>query len=300
MTRPPIERMSEAAPVRANWTGAELLALILAVTLVWAPLFEAGQTRPAVRIALSPGAPSPGVPEGADRVEGNPAQQQGIAGQPWSVALQDIRITDALLVLIGLAQAILLRRQAAIARNQVDIAERQIAMTEALERPLMLVSSFRWQADGWKTQADKRSFPVVTIGLSNHGRGLAIVDFCSCGLVIGSTQPIRRVQPQNFMAADTRGDDDLPRRVIYVKHFPFSRGMPGGRDEWTLETSPHDLTPAQMDELGTGHQQAWIDGEVRYRDIGGRPYETHFRFVYDRNAGIFTPDDNAPDLNRHT
>jgi hypothetical protein len=209
-------------------------------------------------------------------------------------------LTDWLLVFVGLCQLVVFRKQMFISREQAEISDRQIKLIEESERPLVLVQTFRWAVEGWKWQTDKSVFPGIVISLANFGSGVALADYCRIGLFIGVNPPELYASNGHQALAIMRDEKGGQRKEGYLSYYIIRRGLMPHSDEWEIELRASTLTVAQKDELGTGHQKAWIDAVAFYTDIRGGKHETFFRYIYDPQSDIFVPDDSAPNFNRHT
>ena len=262
----------------------EWLAFILAVAFVAAPL--AGGVVNSHR-----------QPEAEQQL----AQGGGYDYQAWQAASGAAQAFAAF-VTVGIIafQAVIFRRQTAISREQAAIADRQLRLTEQLERPLILVRRIHWREQGWLKQDSKARFPAITVTLANYGRGVALVDTCKIALAIGVRPPERSKMERRFRMAVMTDETGRKRPLMYANHYMAGQAMPPHPEVWDMPVDAVDLTPEQMDEIGTGHQKVWIDATAYYSDVGGAKRETHFRYLYQREADFFAPDESAPEFNRHT
>lgn len=204
------------------------------------------------------------------------------------------------LVAVALRQASITTQQTEIASRQADVADRQLRLTEDLERPLVLLARLGWRIEGWRHQNSRSRFPDVEVELANFGRGVAVVGHCRIAMLIGVNQPERMPFGENYSAAlmlDKRGKRSL---VTYVTYYRSSQGLTSQSEPWSIPLNGVELTPVQVEEVLTGDQTVWIDAVAYYEDVGGKGCETHFRYVYDRDADFFRPDAGASECNRHT
>ena len=275
---PPTRTAGPRALARLDWIAATLTA-----TLVCLPLLAKAV-----------------APADMEAREASPETQQQVETR-WGIlrVVGDPRLTNWLLLAVGAVQAWLIQRQASIGARQARIADAQLAFMTQIERPLILLGGVGWKdGDGWRARPDKRQLPAPVVLLANHGRGLAIIDRCQVGVVVGVSPPERRTDAKGDISALWRDDRGVNRLAAYTSFYRYGATR-ADTETWRLPCDPLALTPAQVRAVETGHQRVWVDGVAAYRDAGSHRYETQFRFVYDPGGDFFMPDPVAADFNRH-
>ncbi len=177
--------------------------------------------------------------------------------------------------------------------RQANITERQVAITDRLERPLML--AFTEGSVGYRDAIDKFAFPPVKIDIKNYGRSTAIVESCATAVIVGTNAPPKRAPKgrSGFLWSESISDHGV-RPVAYTNHYWTIRAIPPGEAARRFVVSYEGpLSHAQVDEIGTGHQRVWVDGVVFYQDIFGTRCETNFRWLYDGHLDILIVDGGA-------
>ena len=277
---PPMRTAGPRALARLDW-----IAATLAATLVCLPL---------LMNAMAP--PDKEASEADPKAYQDQVRQRDI---PPRGGANTVRVTDWLLIAVGALQAGLIYRQVSVGDRQAKIADAQLAFMAQIERPLLLLGGVGWKDGfGWRAMPDKRQFPAPVVLLANHGRGLAIIDRCQVGVVVGVSPPERRTDADGHLSALWRDERGVNRLAAYTSYYRYGATR-ADTETWRLPCDPLALTPAQVRAVETGHQRVWVDGVAAYRDAGSHRYETQFRFVYDPGGDFFMPDPAAADFNRH-
>ena len=278
---PPMRTAGPRALARLDWIATALVATLVSL--------------PFLVNAMAP--PAKEAPEADPKAYQDQGRQRDI---PPSKGADTARVTDWLLIAVGALQAGLIYRQVSIGDRQAQIADTQLAFMAQIERPLILLGGVGWRdGAGWRARPDPRQFPAPVVLLANHGRGLAIIDRCQVGVVVGVTPPERRTDADGHLSALWRDDRGVNHLELYRTYYRYGATR-ADTEIWRLPCNSYELTPAQVREVENGHQRVWVDGVAAYRDAGSQRYETQFRYVYDPGGDFFMPDPAAPDFNRHT